>query len=203
LLTQREFLEPLARRRSDEVVITTMSLVRAWGELSSHPLDFAFADSAMGHSASLAFGLALARPERRVWCLNGDGSMLMSLGSLATIAQHRPANLVLFIAQNGTYEVTGNQSVPGAGMVDFAGTARACGWPHAAHFSSPREFEGRLDALLEMRGPVLVSVALERGHEPPPNRRESEDARYLRGSLADSVRELKQVLSSPYAPPRP
>jgi Thiamine pyrophosphate-requiring enzymes [acetolactate synthase, pyruvate dehydrogenase (cytochrome), glyoxylate carboligase, phosphonopyruvate decarboxylase] len=99
MLTQAQFLEPLARRRADQIVISAMSLVRAWGRLSKHELDFAFADSAMGHAQSLALGLALAQPQRRVWCLNGDGSMLMSLGSLVTIAQCRARNLIVFVAQ--------------------------------------------------------------------------------------------------------
>ena len=66
MLTTRELLAPLARRRTDEVVVTTMSTVRPWGRLSDHRLDFASADSAMGHAADLALGIALARPERRV-----------------------------------------------------------------------------------------------------------------------------------------
>lgn len=114
MLTQAQFLEPLARHRTDQIVISAMSLVRAWGRLSKHELDFAFTDSAMGHAQSLALGLALAQPQRRVICLNGDGSMLMSLGALVTIAQCRARNLILFVAQNNTYEVTGNQTTPGA-----------------------------------------------------------------------------------------
>ncbi len=117
MLTQQEFLQPLAARRTDQVVVSTMSLVRAWGRLSKHELDFAFADSAMGHAQSLALGIALAQPQRSVICLNGDGSMLMSLGSLVTIAQSRARNLLLLIAQNNTYEVT-VQISDGAGGSD-------------------------------------------------------------------------------------
>ncbi|HCK60195.1 MAG TPA: thiamine pyrophosphate-binding protein, partial [Gemmatimonadetes bacterium] len=62
-----------------------MSVVRPWGILSDSDLDFASADSAMGHAADLALGLALAQPARKVVCVNGDGSMLMSLGTLATV----------------------------------------------------------------------------------------------------------------------
>ncbi len=196
MLTQSEFLLPLARRRTDQVVVSAMSLVRAWGRLSKHELDLAFADSAMGHAQSLALGIALAQPQRRVWCLNGDGSMLMSLGSLVTIAQSRARNLLLFVAQNNTYEVTGNQDIPGAGAVDFHHIASACGFPEAFHFSDAREYEAQLDKLLHLPGPVFISVRLEPGHEPPPNRKQSEDAPYLRGSIADSVHRLKSALSN-------
>ena len=83
MLTTLELLEPLAARRTDEIVVTTMSTVRPWGLLSDHDLDFASADSAMGHAVDLALGIALAPPNRLVVCFNGDGSMLMTLGTLA------------------------------------------------------------------------------------------------------------------------
>ena len=196
MLTQSQFLEPLAHRRTDQIVVSTMSLVRAWGRLSKHELDFAFADSAMGHAQSLALGIALAQPQRSVICLNGDGSMLMSLGSLVTIAQSRARNLIVFVAQNNTYEVTGNQATPGAGAVEFHQVAHACGFPETFHFSDARDYENNLDRVLHLQGPVLVSVRLEPGQEPPPNRKQTEDAPYLRGSLADAAHKLRQVLSS-------
>lgn len=194
MLTQTQFLEPLAHRRTDQIVVSTMSLVRAWGRLSKHELDFAFADSAMGHAQSFALGLALAQPQRRVICLNGDGSMLMSLGSLVTIAQGRARNFILFVAQNNTYEVTGNQNIPGAGAVEFHKIALACGFPQAFYFSDAREYKSQLDAVLHLQGPVLISVQLEPGHELPPNRKQTEDAPYLRGSIADSVHRLHAAL---------
>ncbi|MDL1897240.1 thiamine pyrophosphate-binding protein [Anaerolineae bacterium CFX7] len=196
MLTQAQFLEPLARHRTDQIVISAMSLVRAWGRLSKHELDFAFTDSAMGHAQSLALGLALAQPQRRVICLNGDGSMLMSLGALVTIAQCRARNLILFVAQNNTYEVTGNQTTPGAGAVEFHQIAFACGFPEAFHFSDAREYERALDKILYLQGPVLVAVRLEPGAEPPPNRKQTEDTPYLRGSLADAAHRLKQALQN-------
>lgn len=202
MLTQSEFLEPLARRRTDEIVIPTMSLVRAWGRLSKHEFDFAFADSAMGHAQSLALGLALAQPARRVLCLNGDGSMLMSLGSLVTIAQCAPKNLILFIAQNNTYEVTGNQQIPGAGIVDFAALARASGFRHTFYFDDAVQYEAALDSILALNGPTLAAVLIKPGAEQPPNRREREDAPYLRRSIADSAHRLRSALLS-NASPRP
>ena len=79
-----------------------MSVVRPWGNLSRNNLDFASADSAMGHAADFALGIALAQPERTVVCLNGDGSMLMTLGTLVTAASVQATNLVLFVIDNGT-----------------------------------------------------------------------------------------------------
>ena len=129
-MTTLELLEPLAKRRTNGVVVTTMSTVRPWGRLSDHGLDFASADSAMGHAADLALGIALALPERKVICLNGDGSMLMTLGTLATIVGSGAQNLILFVVDNGRFEITGSQPVAGAGLTDFAAFARAAGFPH-------------------------------------------------------------------------
>ena len=103
MLTPAQLLEPLMRHRTNEVVVTSMSVARPWGRLSDHDLDFASVDSAMGHAADLALGIALARPERKVICLNGDGSMLMSLGTLATVVDAGATNLVLFVVDNGEF----------------------------------------------------------------------------------------------------
>src|SRR5438477_8040564 len=103
MVTQRQALEVLARHRGDKVVITTMTAVGIWPEFSDTPLDFAYMPSAMGHGPGLALGLALAQDRHGVIVVNGDGSMLMSLGSLATLAAH-PANVYLVILDNGLYE---------------------------------------------------------------------------------------------------
>ena len=136
MVSRDQLLEPLALRRTDEVVVTTMSVVRPWGKYSDHDLDFASADSAMGHAADLALGIAMAQPQRTVICLNGDGSMLMSLGTLVTIIESGVTNLILFVAVNRTYEVTGNQPIPGAERVDFAAMARAAGFERVFEFDA-------------------------------------------------------------------
>jgi sulfopyruvate decarboxylase subunit beta len=196
-LGKDELLAPLARLRRHEVVVTTMGLVRPWARHSRHPLDFASADSAMGHAADFALGIALARPERRVVCLNGDGSMLMTLGTLVTIVQSGVRNLVLFVAENGTYEVTGNQAIPGAGRTDFAALARAAGFPRAERFDDARAYAQALPDLLAAEGPVAVVVAVEPGAEAPLGRGPGQDAEYLRLSLAGSARALRRALGPP------
>ena len=194
MLTRDEFLRPLARRRADEVVVTTMSVVRPWGRLSDHDLDFASADSAMGHAADLALGIALACPDRKVLCLNGDGSMLMSLGTLVTIVEAGVDNLVLFVAANGTYEVTGNQPIPGAGQVDFAALARGAGFTRVFAFERAEDFDRHLDEILTAPGPTFVCVDVEPGCEGVIGRNPAEEARYLRASLADWSQQMRDVL---------
>jgi thiamine pyrophosphate-dependent acetolactate synthase large subunit-like protein len=195
-VTKDELLEPLARLRGERIVVTTMGLVRPWARHSQSALDFASADSAMGHAADFALGLALAQPGRQVICLNGDGSMLMSLGTLATIVDSGARNLVLFVAENGTYEVTGNQKVPGAGRVDFAAMARAAGFPRAERFADGAAYAAALPELLAAPGPVCVVVAVEPGEEAPLGRGPGQGAPYLRPSLAESARALRRALAS-------
>ena len=108
MLNKFACIRKLATARTNQVVVTMMSLADPWAELSDGPLDYASVDSAMGHGADFAYGVAMAQPERRVIALNGDGSMLMCLGTLVTLAQHPVENFTLVIVENGTYEVTGN-----------------------------------------------------------------------------------------------
>ena len=77
MLIKEECLQLIADQRTDEIVVTTMGSTVPWGKISTHPLDFASVGSAMGHAADFALGIALARPDKRVVVINGDGSMLM------------------------------------------------------------------------------------------------------------------------------
>jgi len=194
MLSKAQLLEPLARLRTNEVVVTTMSVVRPWAQYSDHDLDFASADSAMGHTADLALGIALAQPSRTVICLNGDGSMLMSLGTLATIVASGASNLVLFVIDNGTYEITGNQPVPGAGHLDFVAMAQAAGFQRTYGFDDPNAYEAALPGLLQGGGPVFACIRVEPGTEGPISRSNAEEARYLKISLADWSQQFRTAL---------
>ena len=196
MLTKEQLLAPLAALRSDAVVVTTMGTVRPWGRHSSSDLDFASADSAMGHAADLALGIALAQPQRKVICLNGDGSMLMTLGTLVTAVQSGATNLVLFIVENGTYEITGNQPVPGTGFVDFVAMARAAGFQRTFSFDGPEDYEAQLPVALQCEGPVLIAVRVEPGLETALSRTPREQARYLQVCLSESARRLRETLTA-------
>ena len=195
MMTNAELLEPLAQARTDEIVVTAMSTVRPWGKLSDHDLDFASADSAMGHTADLALGLALAQPGRKVICLNGDGSMMMTLGTLATIVESGAKNLILFVIDNGTYEITGSQKVPGAGVVEWADIAAATGFPRTYCFKDAAEYAVTLEEILAGEGPVFVQARVERGSARPISRSQIEEARYLKTSLADWSRRMRATLT--------
>ena len=194
MLTVNELLEPLADARSDEVVVTTMSVVRPWGRLSDSDLDFASADSAMGHAADLALGVALARPERKVVCLNGDGSMLMCLGTLATAVEVAASNYVLVVCDNGEYEITGHQPVAARARLDWAAVAEGAGFENVYRFDDARAWAGALEEVLARPGPTFVHAAVEPGEEGPIGRTDAEPARYLRHSLADWSRIVRRAL---------
>src|SRR5205085_6021344 len=122
----QQALEVLAQHRGERIAIATMASIGFWPQLSDRPLDFAYMPSAMGQGPALALGLALAQPGRGVIVLNGDGSMLMNLGSLVTLA-NQPADVYLLTLDNGMYEVTGGQPTAGTGHTDFGGLARSAG----------------------------------------------------------------------------
>lgn len=195
MLTTAQLLEPLRRHRTDEVVVTTMSVTRPWGRISNHDLDFASADSAMGHAADLALGIALARPERKVVCINGDGSMLMTLGTLATIVGSGASNLILVVVDNGAFEITGCQPVAGAGHIDYAGLAEATGFAQVLRFEDARAYAAAVPAILGSAGPTFVHARVQAGTEGPIGRKPEEAARYLQVSLADWSRSVRTALT--------
>ncbi|MEO8335771.1 MAG: thiamine pyrophosphate-dependent enzyme [bacterium] len=152
-----------AARRDDDIVVTTMGAAREWMILGPRDSDLVFVPSSMGQAPSVALGLALAKPERRVIVVNGDGSMLMNLGSLVTITAAAPANLVVILADNGVYEVTGSQATPGAAAgragrarVDFAAMARACGFESVHQFATSTDWTHAIEVVLSAPGPTFV-----------------------------------------------
>lgn len=195
MLTREQVLRPLARMRGDAIVVTTMGTVRPWARVSQSPLDYASADSAMGHAADLALGIALAQPQRKVICLNGDGSMLMTLGSLVTIVAARARNLILFVMQNDAYEITGNQPTPAAGRLDFAAMARGAGFARVYTFDDRDLYKANLEQILKDDGPLFVCLKVEQGSEKPLCRGPQVEEHYLRVSLAESTHRLRRILT--------
>lgn len=145
-----------ACRSPNDVVITTMATARDWMAMPQQPLDLVFVPSAMGHATSLALGVALAQPERRVIVCNGDGSMLMNLGSLVSIAGSGATNLVVLLFDNGVYEVTGAQPTVASGRVDFATIARGAGFTSVFEFTERAAWEREVGTVLEAPGPVFA-----------------------------------------------
>jgi thiamine pyrophosphate-dependent acetolactate synthase large subunit-like protein len=150
----------------------------------------------MGHAADLALGIALARPDRTVVCLNGDGSMLMTLGTLATVVGSGATNYVLFVMDNGVFEITGHQSVAGSGQIDYAAMAQAAGFQRVFFFEDARSYAESVKEILTQPGPTFVHLLVEPGSEGPISRNDREKGRYLRPSLADWSRTFKAALET-------
>jgi sulfopyruvate decarboxylase subunit beta len=160
MMTTRQALEVVAPHRGQRIVISTMSTAGVWPTISDSPLDFCYVPSAMGQAPALGLGLALAQPERGVIVLNGDGCMLMSLGSLVTLANH-PANITVLIMDNGLYEVTGGQPHAGAGHTDYAMMAKAAGIQRVHAFDTLDEWKQGAAKALTGAGPVVIWLKVE------------------------------------------
>lgn len=157
-----EALTALRAARADgDIVVPTMGAAREWMALGKHPLDFVLVPSSMGHATSIGLGLALAQPARRVIVLNGDGSLLMNLGSLVSITTARATNLVVVVLENGVYEVTGAQPTPGAGRVDYVALANACGFASTFRFTTLDAWRESLARVLGAPGPTFVALEVE------------------------------------------
>jgi sulfopyruvate decarboxylase subunit beta len=187
MMTQWQALEVVARKRGGQVVVTTMSSAGIWPKLSDSPLDFHYIPSAMGHANDLGLGLALAHPQRGVIVLNGDGCMLMNLGSLVTLA-HENANVVLIILDNGLYEVTGGQPTAGAGRAHFADLAHAAGIRRVFTFDTLEAWQAGVDEVLTKPGPAVVWLKVEGrvGQKTPqPPKPMKEQIERLQNALAN------------------
>ncbi|MEJ2109287.1 MAG: thiamine pyrophosphate-dependent enzyme [Acidobacteriota bacterium] len=171
MLNKYVCLEKIFSLRRDEIIVTTMSVAAPWARLSDGPLDFAMVESSMGQAPPFGLGLALARPEHRVMVLNGDGSTLMCLGTLVTLAQNPAENFSLVIIENGTYEVTGNQPIPGAGLVSFETLARGAGLAHVHTIEDDSGFDSLLPLHFNGPGPQIFIWKVHGAEEPVPRPR--------------------------------
>lgn len=116
----------------------------------------------MGLATSIALGVALAQPERQVFGLEGDGSLLMNLGSLATIAAVAPPNLTLIIWDNGSYLITGDQKSATSTVTDIVAVARGAGIEQSCWAASEEEFESLVRTALAEDGPHLIAARIDR-----------------------------------------
>ena len=148
----------VARLRHDEAVIGGIGHTNfdLWAS-GQRPQNFYMLGS-MGLAPSIALGVALAQPERRVIALEGDGSMLMHLGALGTIAMAGARNLVVVILDNGVYQITGGQPTLTSHGVDLVAIARGAGIARAGWVADEAEFEATVERALVEDGPWLIGV---------------------------------------------
>lgn len=150
--------------RDADIVVAVYQACFDWLALAPRDLNYV-STGAMGQAVSHGVGLALASPDRRVWVLDGDGSLLMNLGALATVAGAGCTNLRHIVFANGTYEVNGRHPLPTE--VDFPAAARAAGYPSAAGYLTLAAFQTALPDLAEAPGPALAALKVEPGAAYP------------------------------------
>ena len=115
----------------------------------------------MGLAFPIALGVALAQPERRIFALEGDGSLLMQMGCLATIATQAPKNLTMIVMDNGLYQITGAQPTPAAAVADIVAIANGCGLSNSAWAADEEDFERLIDRSLSATAPTLIAVRID------------------------------------------
>ena len=162
MMNRIALLETLKRHVTNEIVVSSYSTATDWIAVNDRPLNY-FSHGAMGLCSSHGLGLALARPERKVIVLDGDGSLLMNLGTLVTLAANAPKNFLHFVLQNGSYEANGGHPIVNRDSVNFAGIARASGIEKVDVIADLVEFEKKLPSLLKSDGPQFVTLMIEQG----------------------------------------
>jgi len=111
----------------------------------------------MGHSSSIALGVALNKKNTRIWCIDGDGAMLMHMGSMAVIGANKPANLIHVVINNGAHETVGGMPTVAAD-INVVEIAKACGYPKAVSVSTYDELDEQLKAAKAGNELTLIEV---------------------------------------------
>ena len=135
LMKREEIIQHIIKVSGDDPIVSTTG--KASRELfetrmangQSHKYDFLTVGS-MGHSSSIALGVAINKPNTRIWCIDGDGALLMHMGAIAIIGAYKPKNMIHVVINNGAHETVGGMPTV-AGRIDLVAIAKACGYPHA------------------------------------------------------------------------
>ena len=158
MLERRAVVARILKDRGDALVVTGLGST-TWDTAAAgdNPNNL-YLWGGMGGAASCALGLALAQPDRRVLVITGDGEMLMGLGSLATLAVQKPANLAVCVIDNERYGETGMQRTHTAFGVDLTAMAKAAGFKTAALVRTKPELDGIAKKLFAAPGPLFVAI---------------------------------------------
>ena len=151
----------------DCIVSTTGMIIRELFEYraamnQSHERDFLTVGS-MGHASQIALGIALERPDRRVWCFDGDGATIMHMGSLAIVASKSPKNYIHVVFNNGAHDSVGGQPTVGL-RIDLPAVAKAVGYAAVYSVDNKADLETVLDKAKNSTGPVFLEVKVKKGN---------------------------------------
>ena len=150
----------------DPIISTTGKASREVFEIreneeQGHQCDFLTVGS-MGHSSSIALGVALNKPDRQIWCIDGDGAVLMHMGSMAVIGSNKPSNLIHVVINNGAHETVGGMPTVATEM-SLTAIARACGYPYAVKVDTFEALDRELEAAKKRNKLSLIEVSCSIG----------------------------------------
>ena len=166
MLERRKLVKDLLADRADLMVVCGLGSANYdVGAAGDHPLNL-YLWGAMGGAAMIGLGLALAKPERRVAVITGDGEALMGLGALATIGVKRPKNLVIAVLDNGHYAETGMQASHTAGGTDLVAVAKGCGFADAFALTEQAGVARVRELMHSGQGPILVNARIANEETP-------------------------------------
>ena len=191
MIKTAEMLNVFQQHRGNALVIPGRG-GRHWVDISTKPdRDAPLGDPSMGGHAAFALGLALAQPNEKVVVFDSEGDLLMSVGVLAMVAEHKPKNFYHFLLDNECYATTGGQPVPNAKSVRYDALALACGYPAAHAFDNLETFSINLPRILAAPGPVFVALKIvPEVNNTPIGQRKKWQKRKPVESLAAMQREL-------------
>ncbi len=153
----------LAEKLTDEVVVTNLGQATLeMQQVADRPLNF-YTFGSMGQCSAVAMGVAISRPDARVISLDGDGSMLMNLGQLCTVANKTPSNLAIVVWDNEVHQTTGGQPTATSMRTSLAGIARGAGIERVLEPQNEEEVAAAFDSILSEEGPFFVLVKVDAG----------------------------------------
>jgi thiamine pyrophosphate-dependent acetolactate synthase large subunit-like protein len=150
---------------SDELIVSANGSISRELHAAGHRAGNFYMLGSMGQASSIAVGIALSQPRRKVIALDGDGNLIMNLGILATIGELKPANLLHIVLDNGVYNTTGGQPTS-AGAVDLGKVAKAAGYRSVGTASNRSALRRAARRMLKGRGPSMLVVKVRPGPNP-------------------------------------
>ncbi len=175
--------------RGDAIVSATGTAGKHWRDFSANERRDINLGGAMGQTTSAALGLALGLPDEKVVLFDAEGSLLMNLGALASIAGKQPANFYHFLLDNECYATTGGQPVPNSQGIDYAAMAEGAGYAVTYNFDDLEEFSTSVGEIMGQTGPVFIAIKIVPEVENAPiGLRERRPTR-SRAETIDTLRE--------------
>ncbi len=158
MIEPADVFKAFQEHRGDAIVSATGTAGRHWVDFSTNEKRDISLGGAMGQTTSAAFGLALGLPDEKVVLFDAEGSLLMNLGAIASIAGKKPANFYHFLLDNECYATTGGQPVPNSQGIDYAVMAQGAGYASTYNFDDLEEFSTSVGEIMEQEGPVFVAI---------------------------------------------